>query len=76
MMSRHHRHLFLLKLNQSGQLIVEYVLLLVIATSIAMMIRIALVKGGETPGDSGALMQKWYQITQTIGKDDPNKRSQ
>ncbi len=62
-------------LNQSGQLIVEYVLLLVIATTIAMMIRVALVKTVDgSPEESGAVMAKWHQITQAIAKDDPNKR--
>lgn len=62
-------------LNQRGQLIVEYVLLLLIASTIAMMIRLALVKAVDgDPAESGALMQKWNQIIQTISKDDPNKR--
>ena len=65
----------LFSLNQSGQLIVEYVLLLAIATAVAMIIRLALVKTVEgSPGESGAVMSKWHQITQAISKDDPNKR--
>jgi hypothetical protein len=61
-------------LNQQGQLIVEYVILLVVATMIATMIRVALVKKDEeNPKASGALLRRWGEVGTSIGKDDPNQ---
>jgi hypothetical protein len=68
----------LLKLtSQKGQLVVEYVLLLVIATMVATMIRTFLVKrdSSGTPQGSGVLLHRWSEIGKAIGQDDPNKRS-
>lgn len=60
--------------NQQGQMVVEYVLLLVVAVTIAFTIRMALVKKGETAEESGAVLKKWQEIQKVIAEDDPNKR--
>jgi hypothetical protein len=62
--------------NQSGQLVVEYVLLLLVAVSLAFAIRTTLVKGGDSPDQAGAVQQRWQAVGESIGKDDPNNRSQ
>ncbi len=60
--------------SQDGQLIVEYVLLLLVALSIAFTIRATLVKVGEQTdaSDSGAIIQQWKSLEDSIGEDDPN----
>jgi hypothetical protein len=57
---------------QSGQIVVEYVLLLAVAVSIAVIVISLLVRrDSENPENSGALIQKWIQIQQKIGQDQP-----
>ena len=60
--------------QQAGQIVVEYVLLLSIAVTMAMIIISALVKRGDSgnPGSSGALIQKWRDIQDAIAKDVQN----
>lgn len=54
--------------SQSGQIVFEYVLLLVIGVSIAMLITSKMAsRSEETPG---FLVQKWYEIIKVIGDDD------
>lgn len=55
--------------SESGQIVVEYVLLLSIAVSIAVIVVSQLVK--RDPDNPGALIGKWVQIQQAIGKDLP-----
>ena len=57
--------------NSRGQVVVEYVLLLVIAVAIATLITRELVKrDAENPG---ILVKKWDDILKTIGEDLPDK---
>lgn len=57
----------------AGQIIVEYVLLLVVAVSIALVIVTRLVKrDSEDPENSGALIKKWQNIQQGVAEDVPN----
>lgn len=59
--------------KQSGQVVVEYVLLLTIAVSLAIVVVSQLIK--TDPDDienSGALIQKWHQMQEAIGKDVQN----
>ena len=59
--------------GERGQVIVEYVLLLSIAVTIAMIIVSQLVKrDSDDPENSGALIQKWREIQETIAKDKQN----
>ena len=56
--------------NQSGQVIVEYVLLLVIGVAMAALItRVMVSRNPDTPG---FLIVKWSQIIKTIGEDYPD----
>lgn len=59
-----------LKSNR-GQVVVEYVLLLVIAVAVAALITRELVK--RDPENPGILINKWDQILKTIGEDLPDK---
>ena len=59
--------------KSSGQVVVEYVLLLAIGVSIALVIITQLIKRDPTDvTNSGAIIKKWYQIQQDIGKDNQN----
>ncbi len=59
--------------QSAGQIVVEYVLLLSIAVTIGMVIVSLLVKRDPTaPENSGALIQRWRGIQETIGKDVQN----
>ena len=58
--------------NQSGQIVVEYVLLLSIAVTLAMVIISLMVKRGDDSDNSGALIQKWRGIQETVAKDVQN----
>lgn len=60
-------------LRERGQIVVEYVLLLSIALTIAMIIVSQLVKRDSTdPTNSGSLIIKWRQIQDSIATDQQN----
>ncbi len=59
-------------MNNRGQVVVEYVLLLVIAVSISVVLLSALVK--RDPDNPGILVAKWHQILSVVGDDLPDKR--
>jgi len=50
-----------------GQIVIEYVLLLIIAVSIALLITSLLVS--RDPDNPGFLINKWSQIINLIGND-------
>ncbi|MEZ0391134.1 MAG: hypothetical protein ACAH59_02890 [Pseudobdellovibrionaceae bacterium] len=57
--------------QQKGQVVVEYVLLLTIAVSLAMIVVSQLIKrDADDPSNSGAMIQKWQQMQEAIGKDE------
>jgi len=56
-----------MRLNQQGQIVVEYVLLMVVALTVAILITTTLVSRSDS--NPGFLIVKWYQIIQTIGAD-------
>jgi uncharacterized protein (UPF0333 family) len=59
--------------KQKGQIIVEYVLLLSIALTAALIIVSQLVKRDTTdPQNSGALIRKWQQMQEAVAKDVQN----
>lgn len=58
--------------SQSGQLVIEYVLLLIVVVTIAVLIRNMLMK--KDPDAPGSLVGKWEEIRKVIAEDDPNKR--
>lgn len=53
--------------NERGQIVFEYVLLLVIGVSIAILITSTMVS--RNPDSPGFLIAKWYAIITTIGAD-------
>lgn len=53
--------------NRRGQIVVEYVLLLVVGVGLAILITSTMVS--RNPDSPGFLVKKWYDIIQTIGKD-------
>ncbi len=59
--------------SQKGQIVVEYVLLLSIAVTIAAIIVSQLIhRDKDNPENSGALIRKWQQMQDTISKDVQN----
>jgi uncharacterized protein (UPF0333 family) len=58
--------------NSRGQVIVEYVLLLMIAVAVAALLTRQLVsRQSESPG---ILVEKWNDILKTVGDDIPDKK--
>jgi hypothetical protein len=58
------------KPSNSGQVVVEYILLLVIGVAIAMLITTQMVS--RDPNSPGFLVKKWQEILVTIGNDYPD----
>jgi uncharacterized protein (UPF0333 family) len=59
--------------SQKGQIVVEYVLLLSIAVSIALVVISLLIKRDkDNPENSGALIRKWQQMQEAIATDKQN----
>ena len=58
--------------RNAGQVIVEYVLLMVIAVAIAALLTRELVS--RNPESPGVLVEKWNDILKTIGEDVPDKK--
>lgn len=58
--------------NQSGQILVEYILLLLIAVSVAMILTTALVGRRTDVESSGAIIKAWHKIISAIGNDLPD----
>ncbi len=57
-------------LNSRGQIVVEYVLLLLVATAIAVIVMTTLVKRDSSePENSGALIKKWRTLQDGVAKD-------
>ncbi|MBX2995703.1 MAG: hypothetical protein KF681_12810 [Bdellovibrionaceae bacterium] len=59
--------------SERGQVIIEYVLLMVVALGLAAMIMKSVVS--RDTSSPGFLMKKWQSLVEQIGADDPNKRS-
>lgn len=57
--------------NQRGQIVIEYMLLLVIAVAIAAIMVRGLANRSE--GSEGIVVKRWKQIQQEIGNDLPDK---
>ncbi len=53
--------------SNRGQIVVEYVLLLVIGVGVAMVITSTMVS--RNPDSPGFLVKKWFDIIKTIGED-------
>jgi len=57
--------------RQSGQIIIEYLLLMLVTIGIAALFVRILVS--RNPDEPGALFRRWDAVNQQIGKDDPEK---
>lgn len=57
--------------KSSGQVVVEYILLLIVAVAMAALVvkQIA----SRNPDDPGILIYKWHEIQRTIAEDLPDK---
>lgn len=58
--------------NKSGQILVEYILLLLIAVSCAMILTKQLVGRRTDAENSGILIKSWHKIITSIGNDLPD----
>lgn len=58
------------KKKQSGQIVVEYVLLVIISVSLAALVTSMVVS--RDPENPGFLIGKWIEILQAIGQDLPS----
>lgn len=57
-------------MNNRGQLVVEYVILLVIVVALALLITNTAVS--RSPDNPGFLVAKWRQIIELISNDNPD----
>lgn len=55
--------------SQSGQILVEYVLVLTVSVSIAALLINLLIKKAGGPEDSGLLIRAWSGLAKTIAED-------
>lgn len=62
-----------MRFGQRGQVVVEYILLLIIGVGVATLITSQMVS--RNPESLGFLIKKWVSILQTIGKDTPDDLS-
>lgn len=58
--------------NSSGQILIEYILLLLIAVSSAMILTTSLVGRRSTVDESGILIKSWHKIITALGNDLPD----
>ena len=61
-----------MRTHSSGQIVIEYVLLLVIAVALATLIVGQMVGRGDDANDSGFMLRVWQSINRTIGDDYPD----
>lgn len=59
-------------MNKKGQVVVEYVLLLVIAVSLAYLLVSEL--ASRNSDNAGFLVAKWNRILEVVGDDMPDKK--
>lgn len=61
-----------LKGKQQGQVILEYILLMLITLTLATFLMKSLVS--RSTDETGVLMKKWQSLIEQVASDDPNKR--
>ncbi len=59
--------------NRSGQVVIEYILLLVLVTGLGAVIIKGLVSRNPDPAETGILVAKWQRILETIAQDNPEE---
>ncbi len=57
--------------NQQGQIVVEYLLLMVVVVSIAAVITKTFVARSDNPSEQGMVIKGWNKMIQFIGNDLP-----
>ncbi len=62
--------------NQAGQILVEYLLLMVIAVGCATLLIKGLVGRGDVGASRGIIVQQWDRILHIIGNDIPDCANQ
>jgi hypothetical protein len=58
-------------MNQRGQIVVEYVLLLIIAVGLAYLLVSQM--ASRNPDNPGFLVAKWHNILKAVGDDYPDR---
>lgn len=64
------------KKSQSGQILIEYILLLLMTVSIAMILTKGLVGRRDSAESSGVLIKSWHKVITAIGNDLPDCTAQ
>ena len=62
---------FLFRIQSKGQIVVEYILLLMISVSIALVLTSMVVS--RNPSDPGFLIKEWERLIKWIGEDYPDE---
>jgi hypothetical protein len=65
-------HQFFTRINQRGQIAVEYILLLAVGVSLWLLLVNTLVS--RNPQSPGMIIKKWVQIINLIGGDEIEKK--
>jgi hypothetical protein len=58
--------------SQRGQILIEYILLLLIGITIALILSKKLTGYSDEPDDRGVVIKRWIRIWDSIGKDTPD----
>ena len=58
--------------QERGQILIEYILLLLIGITIAHLLSQKLTGFSDEPDDRGVVIKRWIKIWDSIGKDTPD----
>lgn len=59
--------------SQRGQILIEYILLLLIGITVANLLVKGLTRFSDEPDDRGIIIKRWINIWNSIGKDLPDE---
>ena len=57
------------KKNQKGQILLEYILLIVIVVAIAQTLMSGLIRRSSNKEDQGAIIKAWIEVSEVIAED-------
>ena len=57
------------EIKQRGQIVIEYVLILIVVVSMAVIVVDGFVKRSNNPDDQGFIIRAWSQLLFVIGSD-------
>lgn len=63
----------MLKSSEQGQILIEYVLLLMIGVMVGNILVKQLTAFSDDPDKRGIIINRWIQVWEAIGKDIPDK---